>query len=169
MIELVAGGARSGKSRYALEAAGKASNSPLFIATATAGDSAMADRIQRHREERGPQWRLVEEPFKLSFALQALSRTDVVVVDCLTLWISNWLTGKSPDGWSVERDAMLEALANSDARLFLVTNEVGMGVVPMGRVSRDFVDESGWLHQQIASLADRVTLMHFGIPSRLKG
>ena len=169
MIELVAGGARSGKSRYALEAAGNASNSPLFIATATAGDGAMANRIQRHKEERGPHWRLVEEPLNLSGALQALSRTDVAVVDCLTLWISNWLTGESPTGWSAERDAMLEVLIKSEARLFLVTNEVGMGVVPMGRISREFVDESGWLQQQIASLADRVTLMHFGSPSRLKG
>ena len=169
MIELVAGGARSGKSRYAQAAAEAASPSPVFIATATADDGEMADRIQRHRKERGPHWRLVEAPLDLSTALQSLSATDVAVVDCLTLWLSNWLTGREPASWPGERDAALDALMASKASIFLVTNEVGMGVVPMGRVSREFVDESGWLHQRIAAMADRVTLMHFGLPSRLKG
>ena len=168
MIELVAGGARSGKSRYALEAAESSSASPIFVATATAGDSAMAERIRRHRAERGDQWRLVEEPLRLSQVVKRFSKADVAVVDCLTLWLSNWLTGENAAGWPAEKTAALSALRESDAHIYLVTNEVGMGVVPMGTMSREFVDESGWLHQEIAALADRVTLMHFGLPLQLK-
>lgn len=169
MIELVIGGARSGKSRYALEAAEALSSSPLFVATATADDAEMAERIRRHREERGPHWHLAEVPLNLAEAIRSAGSGDVMVVDCLTLWLNNWLCGADPDGWPKERDAFLTVLAGTRAEVFLVSNEVGMGVVPMGPLSREFVDQSGWLHQDIAALADRVTLMHCGIPSPVKG
>ena len=168
MIELVVGGARSGKSRYALTAAEALSPCPVLVATATAEDAGMAERIRRHREERGAHWRLVEEPLSLSTVIRSADSGDVLVVDCLTLWISNWLCGADPGGWPQERAAFLDVLAKTGTRLFLVSNEVGMGVVPVGELSREFVDQSGWLHQDIAALADRVTLMHSGIPVPVK-
>ena len=91
-----------------------------------------------------------------------------MVVDCLTLWISNWLCSADPGGWPKERAAFLAALTETRSKVFLVSNEVGMGVVPMGKLTREFVDQSGWLHQDVAALADRVTLMHFGIPTLIK-
>ena len=168
MIELVVGGARSGKSRYALKAAEALSPRPVFVATATAEDAGMTDRIRRHREERGAHWGLLEVPFDLAAAIRSAGPEDVMVVDCLTLWISNWLCSADPGGWPKERAAFLAALTETRTRVFLVSNEVGMGVVPMGKLTREFVDQSGWLHQDVAALADRVTLMHFGIPAPIK-
>ncbi len=168
MIELVVGGARSGKSRYALKTAEALSPNPVFVATATADDAAMEARIRRHREERGAHWGLVEVPLNLAAAIRSAGPEAVMVVDCLTLWISNWLCSADPGGWPKERAAFLAALAETRARVFLVSNEVGMGVVPMGRLTREFVDQSGWLHQDVAALADRVTLLHFGIPTPIK-
>ncbi len=169
MIELIAGGARSGKSRYAQDTAESLTPAPLLVATATADDADMAERIRLHQKSRGAHWDLVEEPLHLARIIDSMGAKDVVVVDCLTLWLSNWLCRHDPDGWVEERDAFLAALASTLATLFLVTNEVGMGVVPMGKLSRNFVDQSGWLHQEIARQADRVTIMHFGIPVVIKG
>ncbi len=168
MIELIAGGARSGKSRHAMGRAESLSPSPILVATATAEDEGMAERIRRHRQERGNQWRVAEVPLELAKALGALQAGDVVVVDCLTLWLSNWLCGERPDDWPSEKAALLAVLGATAADVLLVTNEVGQGVVPMGRLSREFVDQSGWLHQEIAAISDRVTLMHFGIPTVIR-
>ena len=168
MIELVVGGARSGKSRYALKAAEALSPRPVFVATATADDAAMEARIRRHRKERGAHWGLLEVPFDLASAIRSAVPEDVMVVDCLTLWISNWLCSADSGGWPKERAAFLAALTETRSKVFLVSNEVGMGVVPMGKLTREFVDQSGWLHQDVAALADRVTLMHFGIPTLIK-
>ena len=168
MIELVVGGARSGKSRYALKAAEALSPRPVFVATATADDAAMEARIRRHRKERGAHWGLLEVPFDLASVIRSAVPEDVMVVDCLTLWISNWLCSADPGSWPKERAAFLAALTETRSKVFLVSNEVGMGVVPMGKLTREFVDQSGWLHQDIAALADRVTLMHFGIPTLIK-
>lgn len=168
MIELIAGGARSGKSTYALQLAEGCSSSPVFVATATAGDHSMADRIARHQAERGSHWRLVEEPFRLSRVMHQHGKDDVLLVDCLTLWVSNWVCLKQPARWKEEKQKFLDELEKSEATVYLVSNEVGMGVIPVGALNREFVDESGWLHQSVAAMADRVTMMHFGIPHSIK-
>ncbi len=168
MIELIAGGARSGKSRHAMNRAEEMSPGPVLIATATPGDEEMAQRIAHHRQERGDQWTVVEEPMDLARLVEAFGADDVVLIDCLTPWVSNWLTDGDANGWQEQKDRFLAALKEARCDIILVTNEVGQGVVPMGKLSRDFVDQSGWLHQQIAAIADRVTMMQFGIPLVLK-
>lgn len=165
---LILGGARSGKSgfaeRQALAAPGL--RHWVYVATADAGDAEMDERIRQHRAERDARWRTVEEPIRLASALAACDDAETcVLVDCLTVWLSNCLAG---DCWAAERDALIDAVAASRARLLLVSNEVGSGVVPMGEMSRRFVDESGWLHQRLAGLCDRVTLVTAGLPLTLK-
>ena len=171
MIELIAGGARSGKSSYALKRAEEARGDHIFIATATAthDDAEMASRIARHKAERGDSWGLVEEPLDVAAAIGRCGENQIVLVDCLTLWLTNWLCANEGDHWKRQKTAFLEQLKSTQADIFLVTNEVGMGVVPMGQLSRDFVDEAGWLHQDIAAIADRVTMVTFGLPTVLKG
>lgn len=168
MIELIAGGARSGKSRYALATANKKNGRKVFVATAAAGDAEMADRIAKHKAARGPEWQLRECTKELAQVVAQYGPGDILLIDCLTLWLSNWLCADQPDRWNREKFAFIRALKNSEAEILLVTNEVGMGVVPTGRLSRDFVDESGWMHQEIASLADKVTLVMFGLQIALK-
>ncbi len=173
MIELIAGGARSGKSNYALKIAkeigGKQSDGAyIFIATATAHDQEMAQRIARHQASRSAVWQLIEEPLYLAEALAGYAQNDIIIVDCLTLWLTNWLSSPTADQWDSEIEKFLDRLKQSNATILLITNEVGMGVVPLGRLSRDFVDTSGLMHQAIAEIADRVSLIQFGIASRLK-
>lgn len=165
---LVLGGARSGKSAFA-EAQALAAGDVgrwVYVATARAQDSEMQDRIDRHRARRDPRWETVEAPLDLA---AALARHDApgtcVLVDCLTLWLTNALT---EDCWPAEREALLAAVAASRARLLLVSNEVGSGVVPMGALSRTFVDEAGRLHQRLAATCARVTLVVAGLPTTLK-
>jgi adenosylcobinamide kinase/adenosylcobinamide-phosphate guanylyltransferase len=174
MIELIVGGARSGKSGYALAQAeeqvqAKAGDGRLsFIATAEARDAEMKSRIERHQQERDSSWHLIEEPRDLSKLINQFSEGDVVLVDCLTLWLTNWLCSKTPELWVDEKKAFLEGLQQSPAHWLLVSNEVGMGVTPMGDLSRQFIDECGWLHQDLAQIADRVTLVMFGLAQTLK-
>jgi len=168
VIELVVGGARSGKSSYALARAEAGGSNLIFIATARASDEEMADRIKRHQQERGDNWTLIEEPFHLAALIAEIGKPDCVLIDCLTLWASNWLCADDPDGWQQEKQSFLAAIEQSRADIMMVTNEVGMGVVPMGELSRQFIDQSGWLHQAIAAIADRVTLVTVGIPRQLK-
>ncbi|MCY4050055.1 MAG: bifunctional adenosylcobinamide kinase/adenosylcobinamide-phosphate guanylyltransferase [Gammaproteobacteria bacterium] len=168
MIELIVGGARSGKSRYAEDCALKSSDSPIYIATAEPRDQEMADRIQEHQRRRGKQWRLIEEPFNLSTILSNISCDDSAVVDCLTLWLSNWLCLKDRQGWIDERQRFLSGLTRIQSSIWFVSNETGMGVIPTNPLSREFVDESGKLHQDIAQRVDLVTHMFCGIPTRIK-
>lgn len=172
MIELIIGGARSGKSDYALsrveEDDTKAAANLHFIATAQPADDEMAARIERHQRERGARWHLIEEPLYLSRIVADFGETDVLVVDCLTLWLSNWLCGDTPEHWSEEKQKFQQGLQNSAAHWLLVSNEVGMGITPTNRLSRQFIDESGWLHQQLAQIASRVTMVMYGIPHSLK-
>ncbi len=172
MIELIVGGARSGKSRYALDHAKGSDANLCFVATAQSGEAAndqeMAARILRHQRERGPEWQLIEEPFSLSALTGRFSEKDAVVVDCLTLWLSNWLCRQSPAGWQQEKESFLCGLRRSPATWFLVSGETGLGVVPTSSLGRRFVDESGWLHQELASIADRVVMILFGLPQTLK-
>jgi len=168
-IEFVAGGARSGKSSYALRQAERLAGSHLFVATATSEDDAMAERISRHQMERGDHWQLVEEPLFLSSVLHKAQPDNVVLIDCLTLWLTNWLCSDQVSGWRNEKKAFISALTATEADVVLVTNEVGMGVIPMGKLTRDFVDEAGWLHQELASMAGIVTMVNFGIDTQIKG
>ncbi|MGB5709074.1 MAG: bifunctional adenosylcobinamide kinase/adenosylcobinamide-phosphate guanylyltransferase [Arenicellales bacterium] len=169
MIELIAGGARSGKSTYALKAAEAKSGNKVFVATATADDDEMKERIIRHQAQRNRDWRLVEQPQYLAKVVEQFGSADVLLIDCLTLWLSNWLCSERYDQWEREKQQFLRALTDTEAEVLLVTNEVGMGVVSANQLSRQFVDQSGWLHQDIAAVADRVTMIMFGLPYCLKG
>nr|WP_210425353.1 bifunctional adenosylcobinamide kinase/adenosylcobinamide-phosphate guanylyltransferase [Spongiibacter thalassae] len=170
-MELYLGGARSGKSRLA-EARARASGLELvYIATATAGDTEMAARIAAHQSDRaGCGWLTVEAPEALAAAIREhASAQRCILVDCLTLWLSNWLIKEDAQQWQRIKDELLALLEGIPGRVILVSNEVGQGVVPMGALSRQFVDESGRLHQDIAQLADRVVLVTAGLEQILKG
>lgn len=170
MIELILGGARSGKSRLAEERALASGLAVTYVATATAGDAEMAERIRHHQERRPAAWGLVEAPLDLAGALAAHAGADrCLVVDCLTLWLSNWLCGGDAAGFAAQRQALLDTLPGLPGRLILVGNETGMGVVPLGELSRRYCDEAGRLHQDLAALSDRVTLTVAGMPLTLKG
>ena len=169
MLELIGGGARSGKSRAALDAARASGRAKLrFIATAEAGDAEMAERIARHRAERGADWETLEAPLHLAWALATLGPEHCAVIDCLTLWLSNWLLRDEPAAWRHEQEAFLTGLDRTPAHVVLVTNEVGHGIVPDSRLGRDFIDQSGLLHQRLAERCDRVVFMQFGLPLILK-
>lgn len=171
MKELILGGARSGKSALALEKATQSGKQVVFIATATASDEEMAERIARHQAERPLHWQLVEEPLQLANTLSRwASEERCLVVDCLTLWLNNLLSGDPLDEYRLqcEQQALLNTLATLKGHIILVSNEVGLGIVPLGNLSRRFCDESGRLHQQLATLCERVTLTVAGLPHILK-
>ncbi|GAA0793347.1 bifunctional adenosylcobinamide kinase/adenosylcobinamide-phosphate guanylyltransferase [Marinobacterium sediminicola] len=168
MIRLILGGARSGKSRQAEQLALASGRDVFYIATAQAHDDEMRQRIERHREERPVHWQTVEEPLELAATILAQQAPDrCLLIDCLTLWVTNQLL----DGADLqaEREALCAALGNARGEVILVSNETGMGVVPMGELSRRFSDEAGWLNQSVAALADQVVLMVAGIPMVIKG
>jgi len=165
---LVLGGARSGKSAFAQKAAETAvgAGRPVLIATGQAFDDEMADRIARHRADRGESWITVEAPLALPAAIAALPADAAAVVDCLTLWLSNLLMAER----DVETAAteLVEAAAACPARLWLVSNEVGLGLVPETPLGRRFRDEAGRLHQRLAATVDEVYFVAAGLPLRLK-
>lgn len=170
MKTLILGGARSGKSRMAESMAAASGGDVVYVATATVGDAEMRARIEAHRARRPIGWHLVEEPLALAATLRAhATEGRFVIVDCLTLWLSNLLLHDDTRRWATERTALLATLPNLRARVALVGNETGMGVVPMGALTRRFCDEAGWLHQDLASLCDRVVLSIAGLPMTLKG
>lgn len=169
MLTLILGGARSGKSRLALQRAEATGKPVCFIATAQAHDAEMADRIARHRAERPAHWLTVEAPLDLAGAISS-APAGVVVVDCLTLWLTNWLCQPEPNDFSSARAALLAALAARRADdIILVSNETGLGIIPLGALTRRFVDEAGWLNQDIARIADEVIFVAAGLPLTLKG
>ena len=164
--QLILGGARSGKSRVAEEWAKVSGKQLIYIATGTGGDAEMTARIHHHQQQRGSEWHLHEEPEALADALQTYDNPQYcVVVDCLTLWLSNCLHGNN---WQQQCDSFLAAFEQSQADILLVSNEVGSGVVPLGELSREFVDESGRLHQLLAKQCDAVSLIVAGLPLSLK-
>jgi adenosylcobinamide kinase/adenosylcobinamide-phosphate guanylyltransferase len=166
-ITLLLGGARSGKSRHAERLALASGLAPVYVATAQARDDEMARRIAAHRARRGPPWRTVEEPLDLVAALHhACAPERIVLVDCLTLWLSN-LMGAGRDVAAASA-RLLEALPALPGPVLLVSNEVGQGIVPDNLVARQFIDHAGLLHQGIAERADAVVLMTAGLPHRLK-
>ena len=168
---LVLGGARSGKSSFAQTAAETQAREHggrlVMIVTAQAFDDEMAARIAQHREDRGDVWRTMESPHDLPSALAAMSADDVAVVDCLTLWLSNLMLAEQDV--TAATDSLIEMLAKVPCPLWLVSNEVGLGIVPENALSRRFRDEAGRLHQRLAQTVDRVIFVAAGLPLTLKG
>jgi adenosylcobinamide kinase/adenosylcobinamide-phosphate guanylyltransferase len=170
MRELIIGGVRSGKSRLAERLAEESGLSVTYIATATAGDAEMQVRIATHRAHRNPSWKVIEEPIALAQALRtAASMNHCIVVDCLTLWLTNLLCADDSRQMDREYAALIEVLPSLSGRIIFVTNETGMGVIPMAELARRFCDEAGRLHQAIAEQCDRVILTVAGLPHVLKG
>lgn len=163
-VTFILGGARSGKSAYAQrlaeEMAAKSRRRPLLIATAEALDAEMADRIARHRAERDEAWRTLEEPVQLAGALNGLAGGEIAVVDCLTLWLSN-LMHREVDV-DAATQALTAALTGPAAEVILVSNEVGLGIVPENALARRFRDAAGRLNQAVAARADRMVVMFAG-------
>lgn len=162
---LITGGVRSGKSRKALSLAEPYAEK-LFVATATAGDDEMHERIARHRAERGAGWHTVEEPLDLASTM-AISPGAVALVDCITLWISNAMSAEMDVGPALE--AFIAAAARRKAPVIVVTNEVGWGIVPAFESGRRFRDLAGLANQRLATAADTVWLTISGLELRLKG
>ena len=166
-VTLVLGGARSGKSRHAEGLVESQPGACIYLATAQAGDGEMAARIAAHRARRDERWTTVEEPLDLAAALgQACGPDRAVLVDCLTLWLSNLLGAGRPV--AAECEGLLAALPGLAGPVILVSNEVGQGVVPDNALARTFVDHAGRLHQDLAAVAQRVVFMTAGLPRELK-
>lgn len=165
---LVLGGARSGKSRHAEALVENAAPAALYLATATPGDAEMAARIAHHRARRGARWTTIEEPFELVACLRREARAErPILVDCLTLWLSNLLLA----GRDVEAASrnLAEALPTLAGPVVLVANEVGLGIVPDNALARAFRDHAGRLNQMVAAAAERVVFIAAGLPLVMKG
>lgn len=171
MRELILGGVRSGKSRLAEERARASGRGVTVIATAIAGDDAELERrIAAHRAQRPPEWHVVEEPVALARTLRKHAAPDrCVVVECLTLWLSHLVCSDRRDALEKERRALLEGIPNLPGFVIFVANETGLGIHPLGEVSRRYCDEAGSTHQMIANVCDRVTFTVAGLPWTLKG
>ncbi|MBT7331535.1 MAG: bifunctional adenosylcobinamide kinase/adenosylcobinamide-phosphate guanylyltransferase [Oceanospirillaceae bacterium] len=170
--QLFLGGARSGKSSLAEQSAKASGLGVVYVATAEVKDvdaaGSMQQRIALHQQRRPAQWRLVEQPLELS---QTLARLDeapcCVLVDCLTLWLSNHLCANTGD-FDLVLDELVQQVSHTQHQLILVSNEVGSGIVPMGELSRQFQDYSGLMNQRLAQVCDEVTLVVAGVPLPLK-
>ncbi len=170
MKELILGGVRSGKSRLAEQHALASGLAVTYVATATPGDAEMQARVIEHQRRRPPTWTLIEEPLALARVLHEQAAPDrCLLVDCLTLWLTNLLCASDGHVLATQRRALVELLPRLPGHIILVSNETGLGVVPLGALSRRFCDEAGWLHQEIAQLSDRVILTVAGLPHLLKG
>ena len=181
MNQLILGGARSGKSRHAEQIAAASGQRVVYVATAESRDGEMARRIAHHRERRPADWGCVEEPLHLAARLRELAAPDTcILVDCLTLWLSNLLfagraaaqaeAGEAVDCplFAGQTAALIDTLPQLPGQIILVSNEVGWGIVPMHPVSRLFADEQGRLNQRVAAVCDQVTLVAAGLPLTLK-
>jgi adenosylcobinamide kinase / adenosylcobinamide-phosphate guanylyltransferase len=164
-LVLVLGGARSGKSRIAQARAEALPGELVYVATGEALDAEMAERIARHRADRGPRWRTVESPIDLPDAIRR-ENGRVLLVDCLTLWLSNLLLGERDI--AAATDQLLAALDAASGTVLLVSNEVGLGIVPENALARRFRDEAGRMHQRVAAVADEVLLVAAGLALRMK-
>lgn len=168
-LVLVGGGVRSGKSTFALARARSLGQRRAFIATAQAFDDEMRDRVALHRSERGDDFRTIEEPIAIAQAVTALDNIDVVVIDCLTIWLSNLLLREMPMLAIFERvDELIAVLAQRRFHAIIVTNEVGMGVVPESALGRAFRDLTGVAHQRFARHADEIDVAILGTVLRIK-
>jgi adenosylcobinamide kinase/adenosylcobinamide-phosphate guanylyltransferase len=182
---LILGGSRSGKSRHAEAFAAASGKTVIYLATAQAHDAEMSARIELHRQQRSQQWTTIEEPLALGDVIERYSTPEtVILLDCLTLWLSNLLFSEvvdgaidfpeigrivPPAGFHEQRSKFLHALQHAKGDVILVSNEVGTGIVPTGAVSRWFVDEAGRLNQEVAAMCERALLIVAGLPLALKG
>ncbi len=172
-VHLILGGARSGKSAYAEKLAQTHGLAVTYIATAQIYDDEFKARVKHHKNRRSAEWVLVEEPHYLAKTLHNLDAPNqCLIVDCLTLWLAQWIC---PDcnppqnsSWQAEREGLLSMLSTLQGTVILVSNEVGMGIVPLGEINRQFRDEQGRLNQAVANTADEVTFVVAGLPLKLK-
>lgn len=169
-VSLILGGARSGKSRYAEQLATNSKKNVVYLATATAFDSEMHERITHHQQQRNPEWLCVEEPLLLPDAIRQHAADDrCLLIDCLTLWLNNLLFMMPEQTPADHFELLYQSCAEASGEIILVANEIGLGVIPMGEISRQFVDEAGRLNQKMAQLAERVIFIAAGLPLTLKG
>jgi len=170
MKELILGGVRSGKSRLAERRAVDSGLAVTYIATARVGDEGMRQRVEEHRRRRPADWELVEEPLELAGALRThAAEGRCLIVDCLTLWLTQLLCETDGARLAQERDALTDTLPGLPGHIILIGNETNMGVLPPGELSRRYCDEAGLLHQALAGVCDRVILTVAGLPWVLKG
>ena len=170
MLQLILGGARSGKSRLAEQTAMDRQLAVTYVATAQALDFEMQSRITHHQNQRPSHWSLVEEPLYLAKMLQKIDQPNqIILVDCLTLWLTNLLLLEDQNVQKFECEQLLKILPTLQSEIILVSNETGLGVVPLGEISRRFVDEAGRLHQALGQIADKVVFCVAGFPMILKG
>lgn len=178
MITLVLGGAKSGKSLYAENLAIQSQRELVYIATAQSYDNEMEQRIASHQQRRVEQkvgWLTIEEPIALASTVERLAtesqdkNNQLILIDCLTLWLSNLLCQRNKDQQQAEIEALLHFLCNGSMDVVMVSNETGLGIIPMNQLSREFIDLAGNLHQQIAAVSDAVILTVAGLPLVLKG
>jgi adenosylcobinamide kinase / adenosylcobinamide-phosphate guanylyltransferase len=172
-VHLVLGGARSGKSTYAEKLAINSRLPVTYIATAQVYDNEFRHRIEQHQSRRPVDWKLIEEPHWLTQKLtQEAAKDKCLIVDCLTLWLAQWICADcnppSDSSWLIECEAFLTVLPTLPGTIILVSNEVGMGIVPLGEINRRFQDEQGRLNQSVANIADKVCFIAAGLPIKLK-
>ncbi len=172
-ITLILGGARSGKSAYAEQLAKDSGLPVTYIATAQVYDSEFSQRIAHHRNRRPVEWQLVEEPFFLADAIERHASPDrCLLVDCLTLWLAQWICDDchppQDKTWEAEQQELLDLLPTLPSNIILVSNEVGMGIVPLGEINRRFQDAQGRLNHAVAALSQRAIFIAAGLPLQLK-
>lgn len=170
-LALVLGGARSGKSSYALRLAESFPLPRLFVATCEPRDEEMRARIDKHQQERGPDWETQEVCLDLpDFLGKPPKEYGVILVDCLTMWLSNLMLKENAKGTGIQAECgrLAAALAGVRTPTILVSNEVGLGIVPDNPLAREFRDQAGWLHQKVAQIADLVVLVTAGLPLMIK-
>ncbi|MDD5452165.1 MAG: bifunctional adenosylcobinamide kinase/adenosylcobinamide-phosphate guanylyltransferase [Desulfovibrionales bacterium] len=167
---LITGGCRSGKSRFALDYANRHFTNRLYLATGQAMDEEMKERIKAHQKQRGQDWRTVEEPLNIAGAIeQEAAKAGVILIDCVTMWVSNMLLRDRPEEEIMRSvGALAERMQKSLCSFILVTNEVGAGIVPENRLARGFRDLSGMINQALAACADEVYWLVAGIPVKIK-
>ena len=170
---LILGGARSGKSSYALQLAESNWRRPLYVATAEALDKEMTGRIAAHKKARSRRWACAEEPLEIARLIRRSDKLyparDVLLIDCFTLWLSNVFLSEGRKSLGRRRAALLQAVRASKKSLIMVSNEVGLGIVPASASGRQFRDLAGWLNRDLAAVADTVVFIAAGLPLVLKG
>ncbi|GAA6137690.1 bifunctional adenosylcobinamide kinase/adenosylcobinamide-phosphate guanylyltransferase [Arenicella sp. 4NH20-0111] len=171
VTHLVLGGARSGKSRYAetlaTELAERTNTDLVYLATATADDHEMKVRISKHQSDRHAGWNLLEEAMEIPDLIASLTNRSTILIDCLTLWVSNCMHQR-PTQWHAYQQQLVHHVQSTQHNIVMVSNEVGSGVIPMGTLSREYVDNIGWLHQELAQVCSNVSLITAGLPQVLK-
>jgi len=172
MIIFVSGGARSGKSSFAQDLAEKSKGNRLFLATAQALDEEMMERVQNHRKQRGNRWNTLERPIYLGEAIRSVVDSyGTVLIDCLTVWMSNLLCEYPDQGEKVSQivDDFFLSIREFNGTIIAVSNEVGAGIVPDNKLARIYRDQLGLLNQKMARMADKVYVLFSGIPVKIKG